>query len=114
LGLLLGTGTFLLLSTAMGEAAVLSYGWRFAFLLSALLVIVGMVVRLKVVETPAFAAMRSRERAARAQRHAVPWVVVGNLALTGAVSTATTLAMRPADLAVPTGTPINDPAVPRT
>ena len=63
LGLLLGTGTFLLLSTAMGEAAFLAYGWRIAFLLSALLVIVGLVVRLKVVETPAFAAMRSRQRA---------------------------------------------------
>ncbi|MDA3625680.1 MFS transporter [Saccharopolyspora sp. WRP15-2] len=64
LGLLLGTGAFLLLSAAMDEAAFLAYGWRIAFLFSVVLVLIGMFVRLKVMETPAFTAMRSNQEAA--------------------------------------------------
>jgi MFS family permease len=59
LGLMLGTGIFAGLSAMMSGAAFLAWGWRIAFLLSALLVVVGTVIRLKVMETPAF---RSLER----------------------------------------------------
>src|SRR6201994_780345 len=54
LGLALGTGIFAYLQVALGSAEFLSYGWRVAFLLSLVLVAVGIVVRLRVDETPAF------------------------------------------------------------
>ncbi|WP_217630824.1 MFS transporter [Modestobacter sp. DSM 44400] len=52
-GLLMATGVFALVSTLPDEQ-FLSWGWRVPFLLSALLVIVGLVVRLKVAESPDF------------------------------------------------------------
>ena len=58
LGLALGTGIFAYLQVALGSAQFLSYGWRIAFLLSLVLVAVGIVVRLKVDETPAFQELR--------------------------------------------------------
>lgn len=54
LGLLLGTGVFSLLTWALSAEAFLSWGWRIAFGLSAVLVLVGLYIRLKVMETPAF------------------------------------------------------------
>lgn len=54
LGLALGTGIFALLQVALGQARFLAYGWRIGFLLSLVLVAVGIVVRLRVEETPAF------------------------------------------------------------
>lgn len=54
LGLALGTGVFALLQTVMSAEAFLSYGWRIAFLFSVVLVVFGIVVRLKASETPAF------------------------------------------------------------
>lgn len=67
LGLALGTGVFAALQLLLPAAAFAGYGWRLAFLLSVLLVVFGLVVRLRVAETPAF-----REIAARAERSAVP------------------------------------------
>ena len=54
LGLALGTGAFALLGSLMDEEDFLSWGWRIAFVSSLVLVLVGLVVRLKVMETPAF------------------------------------------------------------
>ncbi|TDD89473.1 MFS transporter [Saccharopolyspora karakumensis] len=62
LGLMLGTGVFAALSAAMSDSAFLAWGWRIAFLLSAVLVLVGMVIRLKVMETPAFRKLQEHER----------------------------------------------------
>lgn len=67
LGLALGTGVFALLQVVLPEDAFLSYGWRIAFLASVVLVIFGVVVRLKATETPAFEKLRTEE-----QRSAVP------------------------------------------
>jgi MFS family permease len=67
LGLALGTGVFAFLQVAMPEEAFLTYGWRIAFLVSIVLVIFGVVVRLKADETPAFEKIRNEER-----RSAVP------------------------------------------
>jgi MFS family permease len=63
LGLALGTGIFAYLQVALGSAEFLSYGWRIAFLLSLVLVAVGIVVRLRVDETPAFQELRDLEAA---------------------------------------------------
>ncbi|WP_199254383.1 MFS transporter [Mycolicibacterium mengxianglii] len=67
LGLALGTGVFALLQVLLSEEAFLSYGWRIAFLVSVVLVIFGVVVRLKAAETPAFEKVRDDE-----QRSAIP------------------------------------------
>lgn len=43
-----------------GEAALLAFGWRMPFLISIVLVVVGLLVRLSVDETPVFKRMRDR------------------------------------------------------
>ncbi|HET9515411.1 MAG TPA: MFS transporter [Gemmatimonadales bacterium] len=53
-GLLLSTGIFALLSSRLPEAEFLSWGWRVPFLLSTLLIGIGMFVRLRLLETPSF------------------------------------------------------------
>ena len=58
LGLALGTGVFALLQIALPEAAFEYYGWRIAFLISIVLVVFGVIVRLKASETPAFEKIR--------------------------------------------------------
>ncbi|QSR27403.1 MFS transporter [Nocardioides aromaticivorans] len=52
----LSSGTFLLINRAVGETspAFVEWGWRVPFVASALLVLVGLYVRLKVEETPMF------------------------------------------------------------
>jgi MFS family permease len=66
LGLALGTGMFALLQVVLGQGRFLAYGWRIAFLLSLVLVGVGIVVRLRVEETPAFRQLRAVEAASTA------------------------------------------------
>ncbi|WP_307851807.1 MFS transporter [Williamsia sp. CHRR-6] len=66
LGLGLGTAIFATLQTVLSRADFLAFGWRIAFGLSLLLVIVGFVVRLVVDETPAFAAVQNQSAVARA------------------------------------------------
>ncbi|MEE3063722.1 MAG: MFS transporter [Actinomycetota bacterium] len=63
LGLALGTGIFALLQVELGSAEFLAYGWRIAFLLSLVLVVVGVLVRWRVDETPAFRELRDLEAA---------------------------------------------------
>lgn len=60
-GLVLGTGVFALLGAVMSDDSFLSWGWRVAFMLSAVLVGVGLFIRLKVMETPAFAKLEKAE-----------------------------------------------------
>jgi len=64
LGLMLGTGVFAGLSALLPEQAFLAWGWRVAFVASALLVVVGIAVRLRVLETPAFRKLEHREQSA--------------------------------------------------
>src|ERR1700744_686296 len=54
IGFFISTGTFLLLSKFMSDQQFLSFGWRIPFIASALLVWVGLYVRLKLTETPDF------------------------------------------------------------
>ncbi|GAA1389245.1 MFS transporter [Pseudonocardia kongjuensis] len=54
LGLALGTGAFALLAEFLDDETFLAYGWRAAFLVSVLLVVVGLAVRLTILETPEF------------------------------------------------------------
>ena len=54
IGFLLSTGLFLLLGKTMSNEQFFNWGWRIPFVASALLVWVGLYVRLKLVETPDF------------------------------------------------------------
>jgi metabolite-proton symporter len=55
IGFLLATLTFLALSYWMNESTFNEWGWRLPFLASAALMLVGLYIRLKIAETPAFA-----------------------------------------------------------
>src|SRR3954452_19792193 len=54
IGFLCSSGTFLLLTSSLDDTQLLAWGWRVPFLASALLVFVGLYVRLRLTETPAF------------------------------------------------------------
>jgi len=71
LGFLCSTGVFLWIGVALTNTDILTWGWRIPFLASAALVLVGLYVRLQLVETPAF--KRSLELGERVR---VPFAVV--------------------------------------
>ncbi len=54
IGFFLTNGTYFLLETFNDNDAMLAWGWRVPFLLSSILVIVGLVVRVQMEETPIF------------------------------------------------------------
>lgn len=63
-GFLLSSGLFLVLTLTLSGAQFDSWGWRVPFLLSAVLVVIGLYVRATIAETPVFKrAMESGERA---------------------------------------------------
>lgn len=63
LGFILSGGSFLILSKTLAEADFLQWGWRIPFIASSLLVLIGLYIRLKIQETPAFkAAMQKQEK----------------------------------------------------
>ena len=63
-GLLLATGVFAIFS-ALPDEDFQAWGWRVPFLLSIVLVAVGMFIRLRVLESPAFIELRRQEPPAR-------------------------------------------------
>jgi metabolite-proton symporter len=63
LGFLCSTGVFLLLGHWISDEQFFAWGWRIPFLASALLVLMGLYVRLRLEETPAFKqALANNER----------------------------------------------------
>lgn len=62
LGNLMAAGALAILGAVLPEEAFLSWGWRIAFALSALLVVIGMVLRLYVAETPLFEQARAQDK----------------------------------------------------
>jgi MFS family permease len=75
-GLLLGTIVFGLVSR-MPEDAFLSWGWRVPFLGAALLILLGLWMRLGIEESPVFAAQQARKQTAQAQSEKLPiWDVL--------------------------------------
>jgi MFS family permease len=59
-GLGLSTALLLLVSEVIPRQAYLEWGWRLTFLVSAVLVAVGLVLRLRIRESPAFEASKQR------------------------------------------------------
>ena len=60
IGFLFSSGIFLLLSRFLSDAQFFSFGWRLPFLASAVLVLLGLYVRLTITETPVFQASLAR------------------------------------------------------
>ncbi len=65
LGFLLAGGVFLVLSQTLTDQEFFRYGWRIPFLLSAVLVAIGLYIRLKITETPDFKAVLARNERVR-------------------------------------------------
>src|SRR6187397_1260076 len=89
LGIFLSTLVFLALSGGLADQQFFAFGWRIPFLASAILVLVGLYVRLTISETPVFEA--SRQLGGRVK---VPMLVVlrdypGTLILGTLISLAT-------------------------
>ena len=71
LGFFLSTTVFLALSNQFGNDQFFAWGWRLPFLASAVLVMVGLYVRLTITETPVFTASLHRREPVK-----VPMLVV--------------------------------------
>jgi metabolite-proton symporter len=87
IGFFCSTGAFLLLTLWLDEAQFLSWGWRIPFVASAALVFVGLYVRLRLTETPAFARARERREVVRVPmvdvlRHQTRALILGTLTAT--------------------------------
>ena len=82
LGFLCSGGIFLLLSRWLTDEQFFAFGWRIPFLASAILVVVGLYVRLTITETPVFSDAVKRDARVR-----LPMAVVfrkhGRTVLTG-------------------------------
>ena len=62
-GFLLPLALFAILNATLSADQMMDWGWRVPFLLSALLVIVGLFIRLRIDESPVFAAIRETKAA---------------------------------------------------
>ena len=71
IGFLFSGGVFLILSAWLTDERFFSFGWRLPFLASAVLVVLGLYVRLTIAETPVF-----REAMTRHERVKLPMLAV--------------------------------------
>src|SRR4029079_4015930 len=76
IGLLLANGVLSLMSAVTSKEAFLSWGWRVPFLLSGLLVLVGVWIRMTIAESPVFAPAHDAEVEVEASEQGVPIVEV--------------------------------------
>ncbi|WP_440696762.1 MFS transporter [Clavibacter nebraskensis] len=65
IGFILANGLFLVLSLTLAPADLQAWGWRVPFLASAVLVLVGLYVRVKLVEAPEFQRVLDRGETSR-------------------------------------------------
>ena len=61
IGLVMSGGIFLYLSETLTAAQFLDYGWRIPFIASAVLIALGLYIRLKITETPEFVKASKQE-----------------------------------------------------
>jgi metabolite-proton symporter len=71
IGFLFSGGGFILLSRSLSEDQFFAFGWRIPFLASAVLVLLGLYVRLTITETPVF-----RRAVDRQERVRLPMLVI--------------------------------------
>lgn len=91
-GFFFSGGVFLLLSEFLTDEQFFAFGWRIPFLASAVLVLVGLYVRLTITETPVYQAAMNRE-----QRSTVPMLEVfrehSKILVTGILSSLVTFVL---------------------
>ena len=80
IGLVLSTIVVNIVQSATG-ASFLTWGWRIPFFLSAALIIVGLYIRVRILETPLFAQVKEEKREAKAPlieafRHSTPEILL--------------------------------------
>ena len=66
IGLLLANGVLSLMGAVTSDATFLSWGWRVPFLLSGVLVLVGLWIRLTIAESPLFRELESEDNKTKA------------------------------------------------
>ncbi|MET4618924.1 metabolite-proton symporter [Arthrobacter sp. 2762] len=76
LGNLMAAGVLAILAATMPESEFLAWGWRVAFGLSALLVIIGLVLRLYVQETPLFKEAQLKREAEATKERKLPLAIL--------------------------------------
>lgn len=64
-GLVLASVAFIALGWTLSDEQFLAWGWRIPFLISAVLVLIGMYIRFRVVESPAFRAVQEEDDTAK-------------------------------------------------
>jgi MFS family permease len=80
-GLILSTIVVNITQASAGASFVTGFAWRIPFFISALLIIVGLYVRLRILETPLFAEVQAQKREApapilQAFRHSTPEILL--------------------------------------
>ncbi|MET9138399.1 MULTISPECIES: MFS transporter [Streptomyces] len=75
-GQLLATGVLSLLTALLSDSAFNSWGWRIPFLLSGVLVMVGLWIRLSVDESPVFKQALAQAETRKAEAEPMPLVAV--------------------------------------
>jgi metabolite-proton symporter len=65
LGLLTSTSVVALIDWQLDREAFLAWGWRIPFFLSVLLVLVGLLIRIRILETPLFRELQQSQQVAR-------------------------------------------------
>jgi MFS family permease len=68
IGLLLALVVILFFRLTMGDVAFREYGWRIPFILSAVLVVLALIIRLRLQETPLFSQLKAEGRSSSS-----PW-----------------------------------------
>jgi MHS family shikimate/dehydroshikimate transporter-like MFS transporter len=66
LGLLSSTGVVELCRASIAEPEFLQWGWRVPFYLSGLLIALGLLIRIRILETPLFAELKEKNQVSRA------------------------------------------------
>ncbi|QVQ53820.1 MHS family MFS transporter [Spiractinospora alimapuensis] len=65
-GLVLSTGVFAVLTLSTTHEQMLAWGWRIPFLFSVVLIVVGLAIRLKLMDSPAFRELKDSGEVAKA------------------------------------------------
>jgi MFS family permease len=66
LGMMMANSALSLMTSTLDEAAFLSWGWRVPFLASLVLILIGLWIRIGILESPVFANLKAQKKIVRA------------------------------------------------
>jgi MFS family permease len=66
LGMMMANGALSFMTSTLDDAAFLSWGWRVPFLASIVLILIGLWIRIGILESPVFANLRAQKKIVRA------------------------------------------------